>query len=138
MGAAALASATVAVAIVVLIAVSDPLLCAAVAACVGVVGVRALRALLRAPLLLHVGADRKISVTARDGRTRHGVIHDDTSVGAWLTTIAWIPDGSPWYVPAETLVVLPDMLTADDFRRLRVYLRYGRAADGDTSEATAG
>jgi hypothetical protein len=90
------------------------------------------------PLLLHVGVDRRVSVTARDGRTHDGVVHADTSMGAWLTTLVWIPDGARWYTPAKTLVVLPDMLPADDFRRLRVYLRHGRATpDPDTSGVAA-
>ena len=40
---------------------------------------------------------------------------------------------------ARTIVVLPDTLPADDFRRLRVVLRYGRpAAGGATSGEEAG
>ena len=39
---------------------------------------------------------------------------------------------------AQTVLILPDMLPADEFRRLRVLLRYGRpvveeADDEDTS-----
>jgi hypothetical protein len=91
------------------------------------------------PALLHVGIDRRITVTGRDGRSRAGTILDDSCVGAWLTTIVWRADGAPWWRPARAIVVLPDTLPEDEFRRLRVVLRYGRpAAVGATSREEAG
>ena len=80
------------------------------------------------PALLHVGNDRRITVTDYDGRSHAGTILDDSFVGAWLTTIVWRRDGLPWWRPAPAIVVLPDMLSPDEFRRLRVVLRYGRLA----------
>ncbi len=80
------------------------------------------------PALLHVGLDRRLTVTARDGRSRDGSILDASYVGARLTTIVWRPDATPWYVPARAILILPDSLPSDDFRRLRVVLRYGRPA----------
>ncbi len=88
--------------------------------------------------MLYVGADRRVSVTLSDGRTQDGTVHADTSVGTSITALVWVPDGARWFAPAKTLVVLPDMLPADDFRRLRVYLRHGRATpDPDTSGVSA-
>jgi len=90
------------------------------------------------PALLHVGIDRRITVTDCNGRSRAGAILDDSYVGAWLTTIVWRWDESPWWRPATAIVVLPDMLPRDSFRRLRVVLRYGRpAVAGATSEEEA-
>jgi hypothetical protein len=44
----------------------------------------------------------------------------------------------PGGVRAPAIVVLPDMLSADEFRRLRGALRYGRAtARGTTSDEDA-
>lgn len=80
------------------------------------------------PALLHVGADRRITVTDRGGCSRSGAVLDDSFVGARLATIVWRPDGARAWYPARTLLVLPDMLGTDDFRRLRVLLRYGRPA----------
>ena len=80
------------------------------------------------PALLHVGIDRRITVTDRDGRSRAGLILDDSYVGAWLTTIVWRRDGMPWWHPARSILVLPDTLPEDEFRQLRVVLRYGRPA----------
>jgi toxin CptA len=75
------------------------------------------------PSAIRVGIDRRIGVCARSGRDCTGHILDDSYVGARLATIVWRPEGA-WR--ARTLLVLPDALTAEDFRRLRVMLRYGR------------
>jgi hypothetical protein len=91
------------------------------------------------PALMHVGNDRRMTVTDYEGRSHEGTILDDTFVGAWLATIVWRHDGSPWWRPAPAIVVLPDMLSPDEFRRLRVALRYGRQATrGATSDDDAG
>ena len=80
------------------------------------------------PALLHVGHDRTITVTGYDGRSHAGSVLDDTFVGAWLTTIVWRRDTLAWWRLAPAIVVLPDMLSRDEFRRLRDALRYGRPA----------
>jgi hypothetical protein len=129
----------VATAVLMFFSVADPASCATVVAVVGVIGLRAVRRMSRPPLLLYIGVDRRVSVTMPDGRTHDGKVHGDTSVGEWLTTIVWVPDGALWFVAAKTLVVLPDMLPPDDFRRLRTYLRHGRETpDPDTSGVAAG
>ena len=90
------------------------------------------------PALMHLGNDRRMTVTDYEGRSHAGTILDDTFVGAWLTTIVWRRDELPWWRPAPVIVVLPDMLSREDFRRLRVALRYGRSAvRGDTSDDDA-
>jgi hypothetical protein len=90
------------------------------------------------PALMHVGNDRRLTVTDCEGRSHAGTILDDSYVGASLTTIVWRRDGSPWWRPAAAIVVLPDMLSADEFRRLRVALRYGRpTVRGTTSDDDA-
>ena len=91
------------------------------------------------PSLLHVDIDRRIMVTDRAGRSRAGSILDDSYVGACVTTIIWCADGDPWWHPARSILVLPDTLPRDQFRRLRVALRYGRpVVEGETSGAEAG
>ncbi|MEP7183317.1 MAG: hypothetical protein ABI886_14125 [Betaproteobacteria bacterium] len=93
----------------------------------------------RVPALLHLGADRRITVTDRRGRTQDGAILDDSFVGARLATIVWRPDGARWWQPAGTIVVIADMLPGDDFRRLRVLLRYGRpASTAGSNDVAAG
>ena len=75
-----------------------------------------------------------------DGCSCDGTILDATYVGARLVTIVWRADAdrAGWrrLRPARTIVVLPDTLPADDFRRLRVVLRYGRVAS--TERGTRG
>lgn len=78
------------------------------------------------PALLHVGIDRRITVTDRDGRSRDGTILDASYAGARITTIVWRADRQPWWRPARTILVLPDSLAGEHFRQLRVALRYGR------------
>jgi hypothetical protein len=89
------------------------------------------------PALMHVGNDRRMTLTDYEGRSHAGTILDDTFVGAWLTTIVWRRDGVRWWRPASAIVILPDMLSAEEFRRLRVALRYGRTARGAMSEEDA-
>ncbi len=89
--------------------------------------------------IVHVGLDRTISVTDRSARTRAGVILDDSYVGAALTTIVWRADDDRWWRPARAMLIAPDSLAPDEFRRLRVVLRYGRAVrDEETSGVDAG
>ena len=91
------------------------------------------------PAIMHVGNDRRITVTDYEGHSHAGTILDDTFVGAWLTTIVWRRDGLPWWRAASAIVVLPDMLSDEEFRRLRVTLRYAwPAVRGPTSDDVDG
>jgi hypothetical protein len=80
------------------------------------------------PARLFVGTDRRITVVDRSGRSLAGPILDDSYVGSFVTTIIWCVDADPWWRPARAILILPDSLPCDDFRRLRVVLRYGRVA----------
>ncbi len=91
------------------------------------------------PSSYHVGINRRIAVTDGEGQTRAGPILDDSYVGAWMTTIIWRADGDPWWHRSRSILVFRDTLSRDEFRRLRVLLRYGRPAiDGEASGAEAG
>jgi hypothetical protein len=90
------------------------------------------------PALLLVGIDRRITVHTVDGSERRGSILDASYVGEWLTSIVWRADGDPWWRPARSILVLPDTLQRDEFRALRVMLRYGRPVDAGTSALDAG
>ncbi|MEO8753094.1 MAG: hypothetical protein ABI624_10485 [Casimicrobiaceae bacterium] len=84
-------------------------------------------ALRRGPRAVHafwVSADRTLVVRLGTGRLAAGSITSASYVGARLTTIVWRPDG---FRRARSIWVLPDMLAPDDFRALRVLLRYGRS-----------
>jgi len=83
-----------------------------------------LRSGARAVVALHLGADRMLVVRHGDGRLVAGHLRSATYVAATLTTIVWRPDGA-WR--SRAILVLPDMLPAEDFRRLRILLRYARS-----------
>jgi hypothetical protein len=68
--------------------------------------------------------DLTIVVISNDGSACAGRVHADSYVGARLSTIVWRPYGR-WRT--RSIVVLPDMLPRDDFRRLRVLMRYARS-----------
>jgi hypothetical protein len=68
--------------------------------------------------------DLTIVVASGDGMACAGRVHTDSYVGARVSTIVWRPFGR-WRTRA--IVLLPDMLPAADFRRLRVLLRYARS-----------
>ena len=84
----------------------------------------ALRAGPRAVRGFELRGDLTVVVVTGDGTAWAGRVHRDSYVGARLTTIVWRPFGR-WRL--RTIVLLPDMLPADGFRRLRVLLRYGRS-----------
>lgn len=71
-----------------------------------------------------VAEGRRIGVSFGDGRTRRGSIELATRVTSRVTTVVWRPDGA---LASRSLLILPDMLAAEEFRRLRVLLRYGRS-----------
>jgi len=88
------------------------------------VRVVALRLGPRAVRGIELRGDLTVLVVSRDGTVGAGRVHRDSYVGPRLSTIVWRPFGR-WRLRA--IILLPDMLPAADFRRLRVLLRYGRS-----------
>jgi len=84
----------------------------------------ALRRGARAVRGLELRGDLTLVVQSGDGSICAGRVHRDSYAGANLSTIVWRPFGR-WR--SRTILLLPDMLPASDFRRLRVLLRYGRS-----------
>jgi toxin CptA len=82
-------------------------------------------ALLRGPKAITALAfsDREtIRVTLRDGSAHAGRVLGSSTVGATLTVLNLALDGRRWPVH---VVLLGDSLAVEDFRRLRVWLRWG-------------
>jgi hypothetical protein len=92
----------------------------------------AVRATPDAIVQLRLAPNLLIVVTRGDGRLVGGHVRSSTCVSAAITSIVWRPDGARW---SRAILVVPDMLPADDFRRLRVLLRYARS--GRTQDAPA-
>jgi hypothetical protein len=84
--------------------------------------VHALRVSSRSVVEIAVAGDLLIVVRYADGRTVAGTVRPASFVHPRLTSIVWRPDGAR---AAQALPILPDMLLRDDFRRLRILLRYG-------------
>ena len=82
----------------------------------------ATRSASRAIVGVELDADRAVRLTERSGRHIEGMVQPDSYVGAWVSTLVVRPDGKR---RSRTFAILPDMLPADDFRRLRLLLRLG-------------
>lgn len=74
----------------------------------------------------------RVRLTCRDGRVCNGLILPSTTVGSLMTVLNVAVDGRrrPVHV-----ILLPDSLNADDFRRLRVWLRWGPRAAAEKPQA---
>jgi hypothetical protein len=82
-----------------------------------------------------LSSDAMIVVRRRDEQLVAGHVRSGSYVHPLFTSIVWRPDRARW---SRTLPLVPDMLDVDDFRRLRVMLRYGRrgvSADAPASQA---
>ena len=82
---------------------------------------------------LRLAPDLILVACMGDGRLVAGHVRASTYVGSWVTSIVWRPDGARL---SRTILLLPDMLPAEDFRRLRVMLRYARSGDAQDVPAS--
>ncbi len=71
---------------------------------------------------IELEADRTVCMTERSGDRIEGVLLADSYVNAWVTTVVMRPEGKRLM---RSTAILPDMLPAEDFRRLRLLLRLG-------------
>jgi hypothetical protein len=82
---------------------------------------------------LKLHEDRTIVVHRKDGRLRAGRVLDTSHIHPAFTSIVWRPDGARL---ARSIPIVADMLDRDEFRHLRVLLRYGRSEDSDGTPAS--
>jgi hypothetical protein len=78
---------------------------------------------------VEVEADGSVSFCGRNGWRCEGRLQPASYIGAWLTTVVVRVDGRRWL---RGLAILPDVLPAEEWRRLPVMLR---VAGSSTSEA---
>ena len=64
----------------------------------------------------------ELEVRCADDRRVAGAVRDGSFVAPWLTIVLWRPEGARI---GRALVILPDMVRSEEFRRLRVLLRWG-------------
>jgi len=79
-----------------------------------------------------VGIDRRVRVAMSDGAVVEGGVLAASYVGSAVATIVWRRQGSH---VARAFWLVGDMLPRDDFRRLRVALRYGQSAAAHDASA---
>ena len=70
---------------------------------------------------LRLRASGEIEVRSPGGRWRRGCLRAGSFVAPWLTLVLWRAEGSRF---DRAVVILPDMLGEEEFRRLRVWLRW--------------
>ena len=80
----------------------------------------ALRTARRAIVGVELSPDGRAALIERSGRRHEGRVQWTSYVGTWLTTLAVRVDEER---RTRALAILPDMLPAEDLRRLRVLLR---------------
>lgn len=81
----------------------------------------ALHALRRRARAVRFDPDGAIEVQDAAGQWRTGEVREGSFVAPWLTIVRWRPGGARF---DASIVLLPDMLPAEDFRRVRVWLRW--------------
>jgi hypothetical protein len=64
----------------------------------------------------------RIAASDARGGTREGQVQEGSFVAPWLTLLRWRPEGTRF---DRTIVILPDAIAGEEFRRLRVLLRWG-------------
>jgi toxin CptA len=62
-----------------------------------------------------------VEIDRADGSRAAGLVLDGSFVLPWLTVVRWRPCGARW---SRSVLIAPDAVAADDFRRLRVLLRW--------------
>ena len=118
-GVAALLLAMAATLAVVLTMPLSPLARASLIIYAGASAASACRSLL-APRSLRLMRSREIRVRDDCG-WRSGEVRDGSFVMPWLTIVRWRPDGARFDC---TLLLLPDMASAAEMRKIRVILRW--------------
>jgi hypothetical protein len=80
----------------------------------------ALRTTQDAVVRVEIAADGRVALCERSGERCEGRLQPASYVGTCLTTLVVRVDGVRW---SRALAILPDMLSTEELRRLRVVLR---------------
>jgi len=128
LAAASIAAGVIATAVLVAWLPVDWLWRMAICLAVGAYGVWLLRsrahaATVHSIVAVEVAVDLRGAFIERSGTRVEGRVQPESFVSAMLTTIVLRADGER---RSRAVVILPDSLAAEDFRRLRVVLRLGR------------
>lgn len=81
-------------------------------------------ALLRSPqsiVALDLAEDGKFAFQTLNGRWHAAKLRQSSFVSPWLTVLNLNPENARW---ARNVVIMPDSMQNEEFRRLRVWLRW--------------
>ena len=79
---------------------------------------------LTRPRGLRLDSTRAIAVLGPGGEWRSGTVRDGSFVAPWLAIVRWRPEGARF---DRTLPILPDMVSPESMRRIRIILRWAQA-----------
>lgn len=83
-----------------------------------------LRLLKHSVVALQLKPDNSVTIHLKDGRRQEGRVMPSTVVTALLSVVHYRLQEAPWYGPMHYVLILADAVDAEDYRRLRVYLRW--------------
>lgn len=83
-----------------------------------------LRRLKHSVVALQLMPDNSVSIDLKDGRRQAVRVMPGTVVTPLLTVVHYRLHEAAWYSPTRYVVILADAVDAEEYRRLRVYLRW--------------
>jgi toxin CptA len=87
-----------------------------------------LRRLKHSVVTLQLKPDNSVSILLKDGRRQAVRIMPSTVVTPLLSVVHYRLQESAWYWPMRHVLILADAVDAEDYRRLRVRLRWNTLA----------
>jgi toxin CptA len=85
-----------------------------------------LRRLKHSVVALQLKPDNSVSILLKDGRRQEVRIMPSTVVTPLLSVVHYRLLESAWYCPMRYVLILGDAVDAEDYRRLRVHLRWSK------------
>jgi toxin CptA len=85
-----------------------------------------LRRLKHSVVTLQLKPDNSVSILLKDGRRQAVRIMPSTVVTPLLSVVHYRLQESAWYWPMRHVLILADAVDAEDYRRLRVHLRWSK------------
>ena len=85
-----------------------------------------LRRLKHSVVALQLKPDNSVSILLKDGRRQEVRIMPSTVVTPSLTVVHYRLQEAAWYCPMHYVLILADAVDAEDYRRLRVHLRWSK------------
>ena len=89
-------------------------------------GRRALLLTLQAIVAIMIKENGEIEFSLRNGTASQGILVSGSYIHPWFSTICFRKDGKRFY---QVIAVLPDMLSQEQFRQLRVWLKWKKFED---------